>query len=87
MAKGYKTGGRRKGTPNKLTRDLREMILGALADARPSGARPTFPVPTAQTFTRCAGGSATRQQAPTCFVDNSDLVGNKVTIGCVLCSG
>ena len=32
MAKGYKTGGRRKGTPNKLTRDLREMILGALAD-------------------------------------------------------
>jgi hypothetical protein len=33
MAKGYKTGGRRKGTPNKLTRDLREMILGALADA------------------------------------------------------
>jgi hypothetical protein len=33
MAKGYKTGARRKGTPNKLTRDLREMILGALADA------------------------------------------------------
>lgn len=33
MAKGYKTGGRKKGTPNKLTRDLREMILGALADA------------------------------------------------------
>jgi hypothetical protein len=33
MAKGYKTGGRRNGTPNKLTRDLREMILGALADA------------------------------------------------------
>jgi hypothetical protein len=33
MAKGYKTGGRRKGTPNKFTRDLREMILGALADA------------------------------------------------------
>jgi hypothetical protein len=33
MAKGYKTSGRGKGTPNKLTRDLREMILGALADA------------------------------------------------------
>ena len=33
MATGYKTGGRAKGTPNKLTRDLREMILGALADA------------------------------------------------------
>ena len=33
MANGYKTGGRTKGTPNKLTRDLREMILGALADA------------------------------------------------------
>jgi hypothetical protein len=26
MATGYKTGGRAKGTPNKLTRDLREMI-------------------------------------------------------------
>ena len=33
MAKGYKTGGRRKGTPNKLTSDLREMILGALTEA------------------------------------------------------
>jgi hypothetical protein len=81
MAKGYKTGGRRKGTPNKLTRDLREMILGALADARPSGARPTFPVPTAQTFTCRAGGSEMCQQTPACFVDNSDHVGNKVTIG------
>ena len=26
-------GGRPKGSPNKLNRDLREMILGALADA------------------------------------------------------
>ena len=25
-----KLGGRKKGTPNKLTRDVREMILGAL---------------------------------------------------------
>jgi hypothetical protein len=33
MAKGYKTGGRGKGTPNRFTRDLREMILGALGDA------------------------------------------------------
>lgn len=30
MAKGIKTGGRRKGTPNKLTGDLKEMILSAL---------------------------------------------------------
>lgn len=28
-----KSGGRKKGTPNKLTRDLKEMILGALNDA------------------------------------------------------
>ena len=33
MAAGRKTGGRTKGTPNKLTADLKEMILGALADA------------------------------------------------------
>lgn len=30
MAKGKKTGGRAKGTPNVVTRELREMILGAL---------------------------------------------------------
>ena len=33
MTKGYKTGGRKKGTPNKLTRELRQMIWRALADA------------------------------------------------------
>jgi hypothetical protein len=33
MAKGVKTGGRTKGTPNKLTADLKSMILGALEDA------------------------------------------------------
>lgn len=27
-----RTGGRVKGTPNKLSRDLKEMILGALSD-------------------------------------------------------
>ena len=32
MPKGFKTGGRRKGTPNKFTGDLRQMILGALAE-------------------------------------------------------
>ena len=32
MAKGVKTGGRKKGTPNKLTGDVRAMILGALED-------------------------------------------------------
>ena len=33
-AKGQpKTGGRQKGTPNKLTADLKDMILGALDDA------------------------------------------------------
>ncbi len=30
MAKGKKTGGREKGTPNKLNADLKGMILGAL---------------------------------------------------------
>ena len=33
MAAGRKTGGRVAGTPNKVTADLRDMILGALADA------------------------------------------------------
>lgn len=32
MAKGRKTGGRQKGTPNKVTAELRDMILQALAD-------------------------------------------------------
>lgn len=33
MAKGTKTGGRKKGTPNKVTGDLRAMVLGALDKA------------------------------------------------------
>ena len=33
MAKGAKTGGRQKGTPNKLTREVKEMILDALDQA------------------------------------------------------
>ncbi len=33
MAKGIKTGGRKKGTPNKLSGELKGMILGALDDA------------------------------------------------------
>lgn len=33
MAIGFKTGGRQKGTPNKLTSELKEMILGALSDS------------------------------------------------------
>jgi hypothetical protein len=33
MAKGVKTGGRKKGTPNKTTKALKEMILGALDQA------------------------------------------------------
>lgn len=33
MAHGQKTGGRAKGTPNKVTAELREMILNALAAA------------------------------------------------------
>jgi len=32
MAKGKKTGGRRKGSPNKTTAELKEMILGALSE-------------------------------------------------------
>jgi hypothetical protein len=32
MAKGRKTGGRAKGTPNKVTGDLRSMVEGALSD-------------------------------------------------------
>lgn len=34
MAKGVKTGGgSRKGVPNRITKELKEMILGALDDA------------------------------------------------------
>ena len=33
MAKGVKTGGRQKGTPNRMTGALKDMILGALSDA------------------------------------------------------
>jgi len=32
MAKGRKTGGRTKGTPNKTTRDVKEMVLAALSN-------------------------------------------------------
>lgn len=32
MAKGIKTGGRKKGTPNKENKALKEMILGALSE-------------------------------------------------------
>ena len=33
MAAGRKTGGREKGTPNKTTKALKDMVLGALSDA------------------------------------------------------
>lgn len=33
MAKGHKTGGRKKGTPNKVNADLRALIHGALEEA------------------------------------------------------
>lgn len=33
MARGVKTGGRKKGSANKITRDLRAMIVGALDKA------------------------------------------------------
>lgn len=33
MARGQKTGGRKVGTPNKMTRELKEMILEALDKA------------------------------------------------------
>lgn len=33
MALGRKTGGRKKGSPNKLTRTLRELLLNALQEA------------------------------------------------------
>jgi hypothetical protein len=33
MAVGHKTGGREKGTPNKTTKALKDMILGALSEA------------------------------------------------------
>ena len=32
MAKGIKTGGREKGTPNRTTREAREMLLSILED-------------------------------------------------------
>lgn len=37
MAKGIKTGGRKKGTPNKLTGELKEMILQAAEAAHSDG--------------------------------------------------
>lgn len=36
-AKGKKTGGRKKGTPNKITALLRDDILQAAANAHPKG--------------------------------------------------
>lgn len=33
MAKGIKTGGRQKGSPNKLTKQLKDMILDALDES------------------------------------------------------
>ena len=33
MAKGIKTGGRQKGSPNKLTKQLKDMILEALDES------------------------------------------------------
>lgn len=38
MAQGRKTGGRQSGTPNKLSKALKEMILQALDEAHPDGA-------------------------------------------------
>lgn len=37
MAKGAKTGGRKAGTPNKITALLKDQILQAGADAHPDG--------------------------------------------------
>ena len=37
MAIGKKTGGRKKGTPNRMTAQLKDMILTALDEAHPSG--------------------------------------------------
>lgn len=37
MAKGRKTGGRAKGTPNKLTALLKDEILQAASEAHPEG--------------------------------------------------
>jgi hypothetical protein len=33
MAKGVKTGGRKAGVPNKVTKDIKSMVEGALIDA------------------------------------------------------
>jgi hypothetical protein len=37
MAKGFKTGGRQKGTPNKITALLKDEILMAADNAHPEG--------------------------------------------------
>ena len=37
MAAGRKTGGRQKGSPNKLTAQLKDMILQALDESHPDG--------------------------------------------------
>lgn len=38
MAAGRKTGGRKKGTPNKVSAQLKDMILQALEEAHEDGA-------------------------------------------------
>lgn len=42
MAKGKKTGGRVKGTPNKSTQALKDAILAAAAAAAPDGNLQTY---------------------------------------------
>lgn len=37
MALGKKTGGRKKGSPNKITGQLKDMILTALDESHPGG--------------------------------------------------
>lgn len=37
MAKGIKTGGRQKGSPNKITTQIKDMILTALDESHPDG--------------------------------------------------
>lgn len=37
MARGFKTGGRQKGTPNKMTSLVRDTVLQAGAEAHPEG--------------------------------------------------
>jgi hypothetical protein len=67
MAAGRKTGGRRPGSPNKVTKALKEMILGALDDAGGQRYLATCAAENPAAFLRLLG-----QVLPTTIVGDAD---------------